>query len=256
MPAKNPAAARRMKIWRIREKLRADKPLTADEREQLAAWDGEHGQEPHLQVVAPAAAPEPAQAAPSPPTAIPALAPVDAPAMGAGEPEVSRNADPVAAFIEESGQQVAAPAASSLSEQDRQARRAAIIMPLGFAADELRDYQADVELTMGRPWMFKQDYWHNVWLPLMTGIVDKYLPDWFTGPLVDALAVSTPPMLLMRTGRKLEKAGYVLGVAGEPGRGLQAKNQEAPPPAVERRPTEPTKGVAAGGVDLRKAWKA
>ena len=145
------------------------------------------------------------------------------------------------------------------SPEIQAARKEALEMVVGQVAVAFEELHAKVETTMQghTPFAFPVTFWHGPWTVMTVGMLNRYLPDWMSGIVVEGVAVGLPPAIVFNVAHKLEKAGYELGVPGEPGRGRsrpvaqaapdapqprQAPSEPAPAPSV---PTTPTEGGEA-----------
>jgi hypothetical protein len=195
---------------------------------------------------------------------VPALAPVGAKVAMSPPPPRTAGTAPNSATTS------AAAATSSdglgltvASVEIQAAREASLRAIFGPVARGFSDLQSKVEATIGESWAFERAFWLEAWLPMTVGLFNRYLPEWASGPLVEGVAVSMPPIALISAARKLEKAGYKLGERGEPGRGRglgqgASKASVAPetPPFAKDAPPPPTANGTSKDATLRSSRDA
>lgn len=161
-----------------------------------------------------------------------------------------------AAPVDDSMFKVAAPAVQA-------ARYDALVMIFGQVAEGFEELQVKIERTMqGEKWVMPREFWKGPWLTMTVGLFNRYLPEWMSGPIVEGVTVVMPPVALVRAANQLEKAGYTLGVPGEPGRGAglavaaqkAAQAPQAAPGAPEPpRPAEPPQAPPRDAPAAREA---
>lgn len=130
------------------------------------------------------------------------------------------------------------------SPQIQAARHDALVMIFDQVADGFEQLHLGVEKTMqGQKWALPVTFWKGPWLTMAVGLFNRYLPEWMSGPIVEGVTVVMPPVSLIRAAQALEKAGYTIGVPGEPGRGkalgAAPSPAKAPEPPPAPKPAEP-----------------
>jgi hypothetical protein len=124
------------------------------------------------------------------------------------------------------------------------ARYDALVMIFSQVADGFEELQVKIETTMqGQKWVMPREFWRGPWLTMTVGLFNRYLPEWMSGPIVEGVTVVMPPVALVRAAYALEKAGYVVGEPGEPGRGkglaVAAQKAASAPPKAPEPPKAP-----------------
>lgn len=179
------------------------------------------------------------------PLPVPALAPMSGAAATVAKPSTSApKSPPTPTPAPKPGAPTDdGPMFPTASAEVQAARKEALDMVVGQIAVAFEELHVGVETTMqsSKVFAFPREFWQGSWKVMTVGMLNRYLPDWMSGLLVEGVAVGLPPAIVFNVAHKLEKAGYQLGVPGEPGRARGRSVAQAAPEAPQPRqaPSEP-----------------